>query len=131
MPTIRAVRGDELDSTLGQPRIQRIAVVAAVADDPRRQLAQEPMFECVFDQRYFTGIGTRDSDGERKTSTVCDCHDLGAFSFAGEADGEAPFFAPAKVASMKASLKSYPPAVATSRAKCTSTRYIVPLLAQS
>jgi len=37
----RAVRSDELDATFGKVGIQRVAIVAAVAYDPCRQLAEE------------------------------------------------------------------------------------------
>ena len=131
VPAVRAMWRDELDPALGQLGIQGVAVVSAVADDARWQLPEEPALQGVFDERYFAGICTCDSNGERKTSAVCECHDLGAFAFAGEADGEAPFFAPAKVASMNVSVKSYPPAAANSRARWWSTRASVPLRAQS
>lgn len=126
-----AMGRDELDAASGQAPIHRVVVVALVADQARGEPVEEAGLERVVDERGLGGIRTCDSNGERKTSTVCDCHDLGAFAFAGEADGGAPFFAPAKVASMKASVKSYPPAAASSRAKWWRTRAIVPLRAQS
>jgi hypothetical protein len=49
----------------------------------------------LLDERDFAGACTCDSNGERKTTAVCDCHDLGPLAFAGGADAEAPFFAPA------------------------------------
>ena len=112
-----AVGRDELDPALGQPGIELVAVVALVANQARDLAPEEAGRERGVDERGFGGICTCDSNGERKTSTVCDCHDLGAFPFAGETDGGAPFFAPAKVASMNASVKSYPPAAASSRAR--------------
>src|ERR1019366_3972816 len=121
---------DELDALLGELRVQRVAVVPAIPDDTRRELAEEAMLQRVGNERDFPGICTCDRNGERKTSSVCECHDLGAFPFAGEADGDAPFFAPAKVASMNVSERSYPPAAANSRAKWWSTRANVPLRAQ-
>ena len=108
---------DELDAAFSELGIELVAVVAFVADQPRDLAPEEAGRERGIDETGLRGIRTCDSNGERKTSTVCDCHDLGAFPFAGEADGEAPFFAPAKVASMKASVKSYPPAAASSRAR--------------
>lgn len=126
-----AVGRDELDPALGQPGIELVAVVALVADQARDLAPEEAGVERGVDEGRLGGIRTCDSNGERKTSTVCDCHDLGAFAFAGEADGGAPFFAPAKVASMKASVKSYPPAAASSPARRWRTRAIVPLRAQS
>jgi hypothetical protein len=47
--------------------------------------------------------------GDRKTAAVADRHDLGAFATARWTDFRAPFFAEAKVASTKASLRSILP----------------------
>jgi hypothetical protein len=52
---------------------------------------------------------TRDPCGDRKTMAVCDCHDLGPLAALRLPDGGAPFLAPAKVPSMKASLMSMAP----------------------
>jgi hypothetical protein len=41
--------------------------------------------------------------GDRKTRSVCDCHDLGAFATLCLADSKTPFFAGAKLPSMNAS----------------------------
>lgn len=101
-----AVRREERYPALGHPGIHGVTVVAAVADNSLRQRPEKARLQRVLDEGDVPGIRTCDSNGERKTSTVCDCHDLGAFAFAGESDGAAPFFAPAKVASMKASVKS-------------------------
>ncbi len=90
---------DELDAALGQLRVERVAVVSTIADDARRQPPHEAVFQGVGDEADLTGSRTGDSNGERKTSAVCEYHDLGVFPFASEADGETPFFAPAKVAS--------------------------------
>ena len=121
VPSRRAVWGDELDAALGHAGVQRVAIVPAIADDPRGQPSQEASLPCGLDERDFGGVCTCDRNGERKTSTVCACHDLGALPFAGEADAGAPFFAPAKVASMNASVKSYPPAEVSSRATWANT----------
>jgi hypothetical protein len=47
--------------------------------------------------------------GERKTSSVCDCHDLGALAALCLADSKTPFFAGTNVPSIKASRISIPP----------------------
>jgi hypothetical protein len=52
---------------------------------------------------------TCNPDGDRKTSAVCNGHDLGPLATLGFPDGRAPFLAPAKVPSMKASVMSIPP----------------------
>ncbi len=101
-----SVRRDEFDAALRQAPVERVAVVATIANQAPRQSAQKPALQYVVNKSNLTRGRTCDSNGERKTSTVCDCQDFGAFPFAGEADRGAPFFAPAKVASMNASLKS-------------------------
>jgi hypothetical protein len=47
--------------------------------------------------------------GDRKTSSVCDGHDLGALAALCLADSKTPFFAGTKVPSIKASRISIPP----------------------
>ena len=106
----------QLDAAPGHAGVQCVAIVPAIADDPRGQPSQEAGLPRGPDERHVGGVGTCDRRGERKTSTVGACQDLGAFPFAGEADAGAPFFALVKVASMNASVKSYPPAAASSRA---------------
>lgn len=91
-----AVRRNQLDVALrGQPRVQPIRIVGLVADQSDRRFAEELRVEGLLDERDFTGACTCDSNGERKTTAVCDCHDLGPLAFAGGPDAEAPFFAPA------------------------------------
>lgn len=101
-----AMRCDELNAPLRQARVERVIVIAAVADQAARQAPEKSTLQGVVDERSFGGVCTCDSNGERKTSAVCDRHNLRPLAFAGEADSGAPFFAPAKVASMNASLKS-------------------------
>jgi hypothetical protein len=69
---------------------------------------------------------TRDPDGDRKTSAVCNCHDLGPLPALGLPDGRAPFLAPAKVPSMKASVRSSFPRSRKSSASARRTRSMVP-----
>ena len=69
---------------------------------------------------------TRDPNGYRKTGAVCNCHDPGPLATLRFSDAEAPFFAPAKVPSMKASVMSSLPRTYKSSASPGSTRSIVP-----
>jgi hypothetical protein len=69
---------------------------------------------------------TCDPCGDRKTMAVCDCHDLGPLPALRLSDGEAPFLAPAKVPSMKASLRSMAPRAYRSSAKARRIRFSVP-----
>ena len=91
-----AVGRDEFDVSLGgEARIEAVGVVRLVADQPRGGVGEEPRVEGLLDERDFAGACTCDSNGERKTTAVCDCHDLGPLALAGGADAAAPFFAPA------------------------------------
>jgi hypothetical protein len=50
-----------------------------------------------------------DSNGDGETRAVCNGHDLRALAPLRLPDARAPFFAPAKVASIKHSVRSMPP----------------------
>jgi hypothetical protein len=65
--------------------------------------------------------------GERKTMAVADRHDFAPFTTAGRANGSAPFLAPAKVASTKASVRSILPRSRRSSASRWSSRSSRPL----
>jgi hypothetical protein len=57
--------------------------------------------------------------GDRKTRSVCDCHDLGAFAALCLADSKTPFFAGAKLPSMKASrISIWPRSYRSSTSSC-------------
>jgi hypothetical protein len=64
--------------------------------------------------------------GDRKTSSVCDGHDLGAFAALCLADSKTPFFAGTKVPSMKASRMSIPPRSDRSSASSWAMRLKTP-----
>jgi hypothetical protein len=68
-----------------------------------------------------------DGNGDRKTSAVCNGHDLGPFAALGLADAEPFFFALAKDPSIKVSLRSKPPRAYRSAARAFSTPRHVPL----
>ena len=61
------------------------------------------MAEGFFDQLAFVGRSSLDTDGDRYTVANGDSRDLRPFASLGRTNPEAPFFAAAKVASMKAS----------------------------
>jgi len=95
-PAAASVGRDQFDVALGgQARIQPIRIVRLVANQPRRRVGEELRVEGLLDEPDFGGACTCDSNGERKTTAVCDCHDLGPLAPAGGPDAEAPFFAPA------------------------------------
>ncbi|WP_185702386.1 MULTISPECIES: hypothetical protein [unclassified Desulfovibrio] len=68
--------------------------------------------------------------GERKTGSVCHCHDPGALAAPGFTNGTAPFFAGANVPSMKASRKSGLPRFRKSSAKASGTASNTPSFRQ-
>lgn len=91
-----AVGRDQFDVALcRQPGVQPIRIVGLVPNQPDGRFVEELRVESLLDECDFAGACTRDSNGERKATAVCDCHDLGPLAFAGGADAEAPFFAPA------------------------------------
>src|SRR5580698_11537185 len=101
------VRRDELHAILFQDAlVQRIAVVSPVTDHAFREVGKESLVERGFDELCFMRRSAGQVHGERKTMAVCDCYDFAAFAAFCRADTRAPFFAPLKLASMKASLKS-------------------------
>ena len=112
------VGSDQFHPTLFlEPTVQRIAVVGLVADHARRQFIKKTSIQRGIDQGYFMRASAACVNGERKTLSVCKAHDFGAFAPFGLAHASAPFFAGAKVPSMKPSLKSIPPRSRKSLAK--------------
>ena len=104
------VGNDEFDSTLfPQSRIQRVAVVGAVADQAVGCVPEKEVVDGLFREGDFMWRSTCNPGGDRKTSAVCNGHDLGPLATLRFSDGRAPFLAPAKVPSMKASVRSIPP----------------------
>jgi len=107
-------------------RIQRIAVVGAVADQALGSFRKEASLERGFDEFCFMRRSAGHVHGERKTMAVADRHDFAAFAAASRADSRAPFFAELKVASMKDSLKSNFPRSRKSSASFCSSRVSSP-----
>jgi hypothetical protein len=70
--------------------------------------------------------GAFDANGHRKTMAICHGHDLGAFAAFGFTNFQAPFFAGAKLASMKASRMSIAPLCFKSKASASRIRLITP-----
>ena len=107
---VRAVRTDQLDSSLlAEPRVERIAVISSVSNKAIGCVFEKAIVDRLFDERDLMRRSTCNPGGDRKTKAVCNCHDLGPLPALRLPDGRAPFLAPAKVPSMKASLMSIPP----------------------
>lgn len=108
--SVAAVRGNHFNpSHLHQPVIQSVAVVSLVSDQPIRSMLDKTAVDGLIDQCHFVGRSTCHVCGDRNTSSVRDCHDLGALATLRLADSKTPFFAGTKVPSMKASRMSIPP----------------------
>ena len=129
--THKFVRCDELHAVaLPDVLVQRIAVVSAVTDHPRRSFSEEALLERGFDEFCFMRRSAGHVHGERKTMTVCDCHDFAAFAALCRANSRAPFFAPLKLASMNDSLRSSFPRSRKSSASFCSKHVSSPLRCQ-
>ena len=116
------VRGDHFDApSFFQSGVKFVAVAGFVADQTAWKLIGKRAVQGVFHQDHFMRRRACHVKGERKTSSVCHCHDLGALAAFGFTNGTAPFFAGANVPSMKASRKSSLPRSRKSSAKASST----------
>ena len=89
--------------------IKFIAVIRLIADNPIWGIFGKATVDSRLNQLYFMGRSAFNVSGDRKTSSVCDCHDLGALAAFCLADSKTPFFAGTKVPSIKASRISIPP----------------------
>jgi len=83
--------------------IKRIAIVRLVTNKFIRSMLGKATIDSLFNKLYFVGRSASNVSGDRKTRSVCDCHDLGAFAAFCLADSKTPFFAGTKVPSIKAS----------------------------
>ena len=112
------MRCDELHSTLfSEAFVKRVAVVGLVANQAPERLVDPGTVECGLDEGDLMRRSAGHVCGDRKTSAVCNGHDLAALAALGLAHAGPPFFAPLKEPSMKASLRSIPPRRRRSSAK--------------
>ena len=120
--SISPVRGDHFNTPiLLQLDVELVAVIGLVANQTPRQLIGKSVIQRVFNQGHFMRRRACHVKGERKTSSVCHCHDLGTLATLGFTNGTAPLFAGVNVPSMKASRKSSLPRSRKSSAKVSST----------
>jgi hypothetical protein len=82
---------------------------ALVSNEAIGCVLEKAMVDRLFGERDFMRRSTCNPTGDRKTSAVCDCHDLGPLPPLGLPDAEPPFLAPAKEPSMKTSRRPMPP----------------------
>src|SRR5207249_4312641 len=123
---VAAVRSDQLDTFLCEVLRERVAVVGLVADEARRCFGEEAGIQGGLDQRDLSWRSTGHVDRDRKTRTVCHCHDLRTFAPFSGAHTKPPFFATTKVASTKHSDKSSLPRLRRSSASAVRMRLKTP-----
>ena len=83
--------------------IKVITIVGFITNNLIRSIFGKTTIYRIFNQFHFMGRSAFNVSGDRNTSSVCDCHDLGAFATFCLADSKTPFFAGAKDPSMNAS----------------------------
>jgi hypothetical protein len=121
------VGSDEFDAALFfEALVERVAVVGRVANQAIGRVVEHALVDGGFDEGYLVGRSTCNVNGDRKTMSVCDCHDLGALAALGFPHARPPFLAPVKEPSINASRTSIPPRSAKSSASASSTRLNVP-----
>src|ERR1700749_3692340 len=74
---VPAIGGDHLNASLPHLLVQTVAVVRLVPNQSLRLALSEATIKSRLDKSYFVRGSTFDMYGDRKTSAVCDCHDLG------------------------------------------------------
>src|SRR5258708_34059508 len=102
-------------------RIQRIAVIGAVSDQALRKRRGEALLDGGFDEFGFMGRSACNPHGDRKTTAVRDCHDLGPFAAACWTNCTAPFFAPSFGGAKKGAHHFSCPPAAKNPATCPSS----------
>jgi len=101
---IAAMRADQTDAALSQGLAELVAVVGPVCDDPLG--LDGTASHSALGQGHFIGSCAEGPYGERKTMSVCEDHDLGAFTLLSRSNITPPFLALAKVPSRKHSVMS-------------------------
>ena len=110
----------------GQIAVQSVTVIGFVADQSRRERVEEAVPEDSFDKLTFVRRSAFDTNGERKTVIIGKSDDFRSFVAFGGPDREAPFFAPVKEASIKASSRSSFPRACNSSARPCKMRSSLP-----
>ena len=122
-----SVRRDHLNATLIQKLlIKTVAVIGFIAYKLVRRIPGKTAVNCCLNKLYFMGRSAFHVSGDRKTTSVCDCQDLGAFAALCLANSKTPFFAGAKQPSMKASRISIWPRSYRSSTSSWAMRWKIP-----
>src|SRR5690606_28326186 len=117
---------DEPDTSLGQGPSQLVAVIGAVSDHALGLYGTAA--DGAVGEGHLIGPCAEGPYGDRKTMSVCDGHDLGAFTSLSRSNITPPFLALAKVPSRKHSVMSIFPRSRRSTAKRDSALSQTPAL---
>src|SRR5215471_13047096 len=100
---VRAMRCDHLHTGFSQFSIKLVRIVGIVANQALDRFFHKYLCQGLHHQLHFMWRGTFCANRDRKTMAVGNGHDFGSFPSFGLAHASAPFFAEAKLPSMKAS----------------------------
>jgi len=107
---IALMRSNQINAAFfGQLLIELVAVIRSITDYFFGNMFKKTSIQRLVHQCYLMRLSTGCVNGDRKTKSVCEAHNFGSFALFGFAHTIAPFFAGAKVPSMKPSLRSIPP----------------------
>ena len=95
------MRGYHLDFSLSKLFIQFIGIISSVTDNPSRSFSCELMINSLLYESDFMWRSAFNPAGDRKTGSVCHCHDLGPFATLCFPDFEPPFLAETNVPSKR------------------------------
>ena len=122
-----SVRRDHLNTALSQKlMIKFVAIICFIANKLVRCIPGKTTIDSCLNKFYLMGRSAFHMSGDRKTSSVCDGHDLGAFAALCLADSKTPFFAGAKQPSMNASRISILPRSYRSSTSSWAMRWKIP-----
>jgi hypothetical protein len=124
------VRGNQFNAIGGELCIERITVVGTISNKSLGESHGDSFIDGSLDKGDFMRTSSIRVDGEWKTCSVRNCHELRTFAALGLSHFAPPFFATMKVPSMKHSDKSMSPRSSRSRANAVSNRSSVPSLTQ-
>lgn len=123
---IGSIRCDEVYSKVSHFFIERVAVIGTVADQFLRPILRERGVQRLSHQCHFVGRSASHVNGDRKTISVCDCHDFAPFPAFRRANTIAPFFADENEPSINPSPRSIFPRSSKSLARERSTASSTP-----
>jgi hypothetical protein len=124
--SVRLVRRNHLNALLSQLFVQRVGVVSLITYESFGAFGNKTLKESFSDKGDFMRRSRFRVDREWKTSSVCHCHELRAFTALGLSHFCAPFLATMNVPSIKHSDKSISPLVRKSSARASRTLRSVP-----